>query len=448
MVFYITGEVNKNIYDFINEQQVFKKGIKPYITADLFLNFIKKELRNLEVDYLIIDLLVLQLDEPMMIEEAIEAFKVLNKKGTIVISAVGEDEERREVWRTYCNNRYEFLYQEENLEEEMFKLLNHSTEELVIDNQSEELKNDDKETVKRTQIKKKVTKSNKEESTQLVKEESSKIEDSQPEGISPDKLYHKANVKVKTNDGQAISKNNSLMNEDQYKSVVNDKVVEEVINIPKKNKVITLDEYLLKNCKDKDETINWKCNNIFIGIVGTERKVGTTLASIQMANALAATSAKVSYTETNTHNHLQLIANEYIMEQIEDHYYKNSVSYYLDKKFDIEAKYNFILFDLGAINERTDWIIRIIEELINEVILVAGCKPYEQKALKYALSKLQGKNLHLLCNNATLEEYEQMNMLYNSDKVKCIEYKNETDLFSKNNWLDNISEILQEYRTE
>ncbi|BCN30110.1 hypothetical protein [Anaeromicropila herbilytica] len=282
-----------------------------------------------------------------------------------------------------------------------------------------------------------------------MKVELSKIEDSQQEGISPDKLYDKANVKVKTNDGQAISKNNILINNNKIESVVNDKAVEdEKINIPKKNKVITLDEYLLKNCKDKDETINWKCNNIFIGIVGTERKVGTTLASIQMANALAATSAKVSYTETNTHNHLQSIANEYIMEQIDDYYYKNSVSYYLDKKFDIEAKYNFILFDLGAINERTDWIIRIIEELINEVILVTGCKPYEQKALKYALSKLQGKNLHLLCNNATPEEYEQMNMLYNSDTVKCIKYKNETDLFSKNNWLENISEILHEYRTE
>lgn len=96
-----------------------KKNIKPYITVESLLNFIKKDLRNLEVEYLIIDLLVLQVDEPNSIEEAMEAFQMLNKNGKVIVSALGEEEEIRKQWNDFCLGKYEFIFQEDEVHSEV-----------------------------------------------------------------------------------------------------------------------------------------------------------------------------------------------------------------------------------------------------------------------------------------------------------------------------------------
>ncbi|MDF2804255.1 MAG: hypothetical protein K0S61_4160 [Anaerocolumna sp.] len=72
--------------------------------------------------------------------------------------------------------------------------------------------------------------------------------------------------------------------------------------------------------KEKDGKNKWNCKNFMIGVMGVERKIGTTTTAFQISCYFQGEGGRVSYVEAKSHNHLNLIASENEFIKVKDHY--------------------------------------------------------------------------------------------------------------------------------
>lgn len=458
MIFYITSENNKNIFDFINEYEILNKNVIMNLTVDSLINFLKADLRNIVISYLILDIQVMKSKELSPLLKAFDVFQLLNPNSTVILYAVGQTPEKIDEWKEYANEQYLIIYEENSLEEQIQAIMNQVVDTQTFDTyeQSEEIQVDIKK--KHQAIEDELDLKNDQNIVETIHSEVPLKKDSDSENIvesavSPDILYQKASHKVKISEGKPIKSGNKKLISAKKNSIlmemVNSNVQESILstNKMKKSTVTNLNQYLnIKDDADNNEDMEWNCNNIIIGIVGTERKVGTTTAAFHIANALASTGAKVSYSETNNHQHLEQIANAYQFQKLDDYYSKDQVAYYAGNAFDLEAEYNFIIFDLGTIQENTEMVLRICQELINEIIVVSGSKPYEQLPLESCLKQIPERKIKVLCNNVTGNDYQQINQLFKSEDIQVYKNSYEPDLFQASHWHEKILELFMEYK--
>ena len=129
----------------------------------------------------------------------------------------------------------------------------------------------------------------------------------------PINIYDKAIAPVKLSEGEPLRKKAKRLSEvidsDRSSTVKHSTMAKKHQN----NK-----DSSLSSAKMADDN-KWNCSNIMIGIVGTERRSGTTAAALHLANYLRDQGAAVIYTEANRHEHLVGIAKEYDFIQDEDH---------------------------------------------------------------------------------------------------------------------------------
>ncbi len=141
---------------------------------------------------------------------------------------------------------------------------------------------------------------------------------------------------------------------------------------------------LVIDITDTKEKYKFKCKNVTIAFIGSQRRAGTTLTAINLANWLAAVGARVSYVESNSNLHLQWIVNLYSMEPVGNTYRMFDVDYYMTKE--IDRDYNFIIYDCGAFNGE------LPDDFVNaDIRVVCGCAmPYEAKEYSKLMNGCKG----------------------------------------------------------
>lgn len=369
MIFYMATEPNANIFDFLDEDYIFTKNTYMNLQASDILNIIKQELRNTEIEALIVDVHILKdgnyHSEEMC--EAFKAFKILNPDSKIVIAAESLTDEDKT-----SNPVYSVIQYSEHLQQEIMELLSTAT---VVERE---------EAIDFTEIQNKLTEeidvaiqNQKEVVETNNKSDIRAVEENIPQEIEPLKpavavpvidVSSKANEKVKTSAGKPLLSQKALQMRDSEVT----------------HKLTTLNEVTEKKVIRRQ----WECENVIVAFLGTEQRTGTTTTAFHAAEWLCDSGAKVSYTEANQHYHLKKIMEYLHISKVTDHYSRKNIEYFENAAFDMENGSNFILLDLGSIKENTNWVMQIIKEVVDQVVLVAGGKSYEAEALKTALEVL------------------------------------------------------------
>ena len=560
MLFYIVSEGNQGCLDSLRESYIMNKEIKAGMSQDAFMKYIKKDLRNLEIDILIIDIRIFDLNEELDLCDAADAFFLLNPESKIIILPSDNEYEEQlyeplgqyqqlyiirdkempaievnhiisekaemEEERADIEKRTEDICDQSNVQKQKKKTNLKEAEDVrekkekaiiqkqrYIREQEEEaalqeqkyvqekkkeptlqkqrdvkeqkekvtlLENEDIQEQKNTilQERRDVQKLKKEvELSEQRDVQGKKVESTlqnQSDALSTDtdiklskplisitsvdQIYSKAAAPVKVSEGLPLKKRvrNSIIKETageplEKKQRISEKAsaITEIQAHPDKEDEIVTSKISTDKSDPEAAPVAmkpWSNTNVMIGIVGTERKAGTTTAAFHLANYLNNLGASVTYTETNLHNHLSDIAEAYHYEWKDDHYTHNGITYYLNTAFDTDARANFILFDLGCMMENKKWILKSIRESMMEIIVISGSKPYELHALRDTLDTVQDKKINLLLNYVSKDDKAKLFHTYSKQVKRLASLSYEPDLNKPGDWPETFIELFYKYR--
>ena len=89
---------------------------------------------------------------------------------------------------------------------------------------------------------------------------------------------------------------------------------------------------------------------------------------------------------------------------------------------------------------------KILNEIMNGIFIVTGCKVYELEALDHAVKTLGNNNINILGNLASEEEIARLQEAYNGRAESLIATPYEPNLMKSGQWPDRIRELLFTYR--
>lgn len=122
------------------------------------------------------------------------------------------------------------------------------------------------------------------------------------------------------------------------------------------------------------EAYRFSKKEIKIAVTGVQHRVGTTTMAINLTNYLANIGAKVCYVEANEHDHLSKLPAFYQGMTMKDDVILYGGVKYLSLHSECHDEFDFIIYDMGVINNR---IIGVIRNNCDAAILCATGKPYE-----------------------------------------------------------------------
>ncbi|SES65524.1 hypothetical protein [[Clostridium] polysaccharolyticum] len=393
MIFYMATEQNKERLEFLAETYILNVNTYAYLGADDMLSLVKNELRNTEMEALIMDAGILEDSTLVNSEELLEvfkAFKLLYPESKIVV--LTEKDMERET------NEIFFSISFSSVSKELVDILSANAEE-----------DSEKETLD-------------------MEQEIEKEREAEQESVGTDReIITKDRIKV--SGGTPLLKMRVQQNNQEHKPK----------NIVK----------LSSACGDRNELNilkqQWSCNNLMVAVIGSERRTGTTTVAFKLSEWLSQSGAKVSYTEANAHFHLKLIAQKFRFRKENQYYVRKNINYYENTEFDKYNGRNFILLDLGSIQENTDWVIRILKEVADMIILTAGGKIYEQNALDKAVDILlfMEKPCAVIFNFLSEQDFLEQEERFHGNDIIMLNGEYEPDLLKP---ID-VSEIFECYKS-
>jgi hypothetical protein len=471
MIFYLSGEEHKDNFEKIKDREVLTIEIRANLIKDEVIRFIKRDLRNIKIKCLMIDSQILDINHNSyaVLKEILEVFFVLNPDSRCILYTSGD---HRQLAEEFEGLLLVLCYQDVDVDMVLDfingKAINNliprdnaedsrEVEPIVINTVSKEDR--PKGTMKKNRDKrvKQTTASNQDTEEIITHTETAaqKDENEIPDGertvieqipsadvmymtkTDPAQLYSLASKPNKISEGLSIKK--------RIQKAKDEKMALKSMD----NNVVDINRYAA-GYKDQAKQYQgkWSCSNIIIGVIGTERKVGATTACLKLALQLSNAGATVSYSEANSHNHLEVLAREFKLQAFENHYMFHSIQMYRDAAFDVDAGMNFILLDLGCMIDNDQKISRIIQELVDHVIVVSGKRGHEQKALLYTLSLLPEKEVSILFNYVREEEVIGLASKYKDLAVKVSYIPYHPDFDQSGSWEEDYLSIFDKYHLD
>lgn len=180
--------------------------------------------------------------------------------------------------------------------------------------------------------------------------------------------------------------------------------------------------------------------NIKIIVSGVMNRIGTTTAAMNLAAFLSDKKAKVSYTEGNGSNHLNMIHSYFFsnIPIINESFTDGKVDFYFNGNIPTD-NYNFNIIDIGVLTVKNMKLTEIGD--IN--ILCAGTKPYELPFTneKINLIKEPGKFIILFPS----ETEQKLHKVHRSQETNIYFKKYSPSLFDSSINSDIWGAILSEY---
>lgn len=363
MIYYITRDVNHDIFDKVvmENNVLITKNIRNSIRLNVFS---KNEMRNLHaIKFFAIDIQAVIISGIEELKEIMESFYLLNPDSKVIIVANDPEIETTLLFDLKKNCRGRFILLTETDREK----LSEEIEEIF---KNEEMKEDVVEDI-------------------IVRDEAG-IHSKQPESPEIEEI-HESDGKI---DEVPLTYTDRLFeNAERYpekisanpplKQLEEDKVVafstksKEIknpsISIPKLKNIFEMKE---------SDTYHWNCEDVLIGVVGTDRRSGTSTVAMHLTDYLREKGAEVSYSEADGSGHLGQAAafmEEYGLQYSEENLYqKGSVNYYSNGQ--MPSGGNFVIIDFGIQNNKNISILK--SGNINKIIIVSDYKPYIRSSLE------------------------------------------------------------------
>lgn len=390
---------------FLEERNIVVQE-KSDMTEELLLNYIKMDLRNLDIDFLFIDMGIFKSDQDDGIFSVLKTFNILFPRGKVIL--LYENEVPKDL-----EEQYQVL-EMDKAEESILQIVNHLTN---TEEEEKEISDVVDECVKEENSNDVVLKDEQKNTEEEKQEEIL----APPSSIKEVDFFNVSEHKIKTHEGVPLAQRVKEINRAEVKNT----------------------SQLVKLC----DSINWTCSNVVIAFVGAERRTGTTTAAMHLCTYLRGHGAKVSYSEAvqDKSKHLKSIAEEYEMEQRGEYYEKDSICFYCDSKYDPDANMNFIILDLGTYDARPDWVHKILNKIAQKVVVVAGGRLYELQTLEKCLEYMENlnMNLNILLNFTTNREYERALKKYGNERVSVYQGMYEPDLFAFTSAEEEIASSIQ-----
>lgn len=406
-------------FDWMQEENILHKQVKEKLTELEFSNLVKTDLRNANLDYLIIDACILEKNNLNSYRQGIETFQILNPdcqvilyaneeiimqgeiKGVVVISEPGQAfllPEQKDIPGQIVEKEQSGILEIEEEQENV-------REESISTEPATDILNDGINEISESE--------GFTEPTQVPDEENRNSLD----------IFSRMNVKVKTSEG-----------------------------IPLKERCLEQQKVTEKENIQLLTTLNniWTCSNVIIAVVGTQRRTGTTTTAIRLCNYLDSCGAKVCYSEAvlDGNKHLESIAEEFGFQVLADGYRKENIMFFLESQYDTESGYNFIILDLGAVDERSKWISAVLEQIADEVIVVSsGSRKYEVDCLKQSIEALSGLTIriNIVLNLVNENELEKFLEYQENERVVLHQGQHEPGLFVSTRTEEEIVRVLSEH---
>lgn len=396
-ILYLGSNKSMNDFDYLQEDNVLHKVEKDRLTDEEFSKLVKTELRNVDQDYLILDVRMFE-QEVLSYREGIETFQILNQECQVILY----DAEGSFLEDEIINNV--IVIQEPFYESEDNDSSESEVQEPVIEVPRDENIDVDNPAKEQEEQKKEI----KDERNVLQVERSYDLGD--------------IDMKVKTNEGMPLRERCMIL---QRKDAASPKKLTCLNNV-------------------------WTCSNVIIAVVGTQRRTGTTTTAIRLCNYLDACGAKVCYSEAvlDGNKHLESIAEEFGFQVLADGYRKENIMFFLESQYDTESGYNFIILDLGAVDERSKWISAVLEQIADEVIVVSsGSRKYEVDCLKQSIEALSGLTIriNIVLNLVNENELEKFLEYQENERVVLHQGQHEPGLFVSTRTEEEIVRVLSEH---
>jgi len=437
MIFYMSSEQNQEKLDFLHNKYVLKKYTDTNLTYRHLMKIIKQDLRNTELQALIIDITIFKEEQAYQenILEAFESFKLINPDSQVVVMIDERSKENPDWCTKAAKDMVVLLDFTSNIEKGMLELLAKEKSE----SEGEGILEEDSESKEESIPEEKPKPEGKSIPEEDPASEEKSIPQEEPvpreEGIPEEKPVSEVNIfskqKVKMTEGRPL-----------LSQIVQNRESDKNTNVNTLNQFTKSHKQILIKSQ-------WNCSNAMIAVVGTERRTGTTTAAFHMCEYLRRSGAKVSYTEANSHLHLRKIAedsNSY-MKEVSGHFIQNDIDYFENTQFNQDNGCNFIFLDLGNMQENTDWVYQVIKNAADQIILVAGGKCYEIQWVNQAIEILKGtgKQIVLYFNFLPVHEFEVIKEYYEQQEVTAVNGQYEPDLYKPCG--EDIGDVFTRYKT-
>ena len=405
-------------FDWMQEENILHKQVKEKLTELEFSNLVKTDLRNAKnLDYLIIDACILEKNSLNSYKQGIETFQVLNPSCQIILYAHEEIIVQDELQGVVVINEPGQALEQKDMSGQIVEKEQFDIPEKNIDEERENVREENVSTESATEILNNGV--NEVSESEIPTEPLIQVQDEENKNSLD--IFSRMNVKVKTSEGIPLKE----------RCLEQQKVTEkENIQL---NNLTTLNNI-------------WTCSNVIIAVTGSQRRTGATTVAMRLCDYLNKNGAHVCYSEATLNKHLSNIAEEFNFDAVEGSYRKDNITYYRDSAYDTEAGYNFIVLDLGAIEERPKWIVAVIEKVADEVILVAnGARNYEVETLNRSLEVLSGTpvRINVVINSISESRFKVFTEQNEDDRVLFKRGDYETGFFNTTRVEEELAVLLK-----
>lgn len=419
-VVYLTSKSNSAKFDWLEEKYILNKQLKDGLDEEAFINCVKIDLRNTAVDYLIVDIMILKNQVPKDVLAGLETFNLLSSSSKIMLYFPQEWEVKESIDILQKYYKYYIIDDLSPIQSQFEALVDVPVDEIEEGGNKVEIVSDEIASTEEGGD------FQEQEEVQVIEEHNEpKIQEEKrltDENVPVD-IFERTNQKIKTHEGQPLGKRCAEQQKERKET--------------KAKNIVKIGSEI------------WNCSNIVIVVAGTDRRTGTTTAAIHLCKCLNEHGAKVCYSEAvlEGHKHLQYIAEECDFVKEEDCYQKENINFYTDSVYDTNAGYNFIILDVGAVPERPKWVASVLDEIAQEVLLIAtGAWEYERIKLDESLAQLSGleKRMNVVINSSTNENYQRIEQQYGK-KVLVHQGVFEPTFFTSTRADNEIADLLQQY---
>lgn len=407
-------------FDWMQEENILHKQVKEKLTELEFSNLVKTDLRNANLDYLIIDAWILEKSTLDSYRQGIETFQVLNPGCQVILYANEEITVQKELQGVVVINEPGQALEQKDISGQIVEKEQTDIPEKNIEEERENVREENVSTESATDILNNGV--NEVSESESPTEPLIQVQDEENKNSLD--IFSRMNVKVKTSEGIPLKE----------RCLEQQKVTERE-NIQLSNNLTTLNNI-------------WTCSNVIIAVTGSQRRTGATTVAMRLSDYLNKNGAHVCYSEATleVNKHLSSIAEEFNFDVVEASYRKKNITYYRDSTYDTEAGYNFIVLDLGAVEERPKWITSVIEKVADEVILVAsGARNYEVESLKRSLEVFSGipVRINVVINTMSESRFKVFTEQNEDDRVQFHRGECETGFFNTTRVEEELAVLLK-----
>lgn len=198
-----------------------------------------------------------------------------------------------------------------------------------------------------------------------------------------------------------------------------------------------LQKYQEKPCDSSSvERYNFDCQNIKIGVLGSQNRIGATTFAISLTHWLSSVSAKVNYIEATDKNKLNLLALEYGIKAQQDEFIAEDI---LFTRGAPQVGCNFEVYDIGYPFE---YKMNRVGQM-DILVLAFGGKTSELPYTKIAFQTLENKKSYILPVFVTDDRLARIKNIFTNENHKILKSQYVPDYINSNS--ENYKKIIHKY---